>query len=192
MQLPSWLAALLEALLPASGSPAPEPVFPPSPAPEPDPAPASPPAQGWSKSLSDCHVRIQRAYPLVEAEFISTFPGYCIQRDYSYRSPEFQFELYKKGRELQNGVWVVVLKSQVVTDKDGKTPSHHNVYPSQALDMYIKKNGVVIWPDEKKPDVCAMYMALGNLWVKRGLVSGAVWKYTWKDWDHVQVDYPII
>lgn len=54
---------------------------------------------------------------------------------YGHRSPEEQFELYKKGRILQNGIWVITNKSKVVTYKDGyKSKSKHNYLPSKAVD----------------------------------------------------------
>lgn len=55
---------------------------------------------------------------------------------YGHRTPETQFELYKKGREqLPSGEWVVKNEREVVTYKDGtKKLSTHNSYPSKAID----------------------------------------------------------
>ena len=54
-----------------------------------------------------------------------------------YRSPEEQFELYKKGRKLnEQGEWYIESKRQVVTYKDGFVKkSKHNYFPSQAVDV---------------------------------------------------------
>jgi len=142
--------------------------------------------KGWSKNINDCHQKIKDAFPLVEEAFKQSHPDCYLKVDYTYRSPEFQFELYKKGRELKDGQWVVVDKTKVVTQKDGKTLSHHNVYPSQAIDVYVVKNNKIIWSDSE------LYTELGNLWDKQGLVSGATWKFSWKDYSHTQVDYKII
>ncbi len=182
-------------MVPWKPTPAEPKVLPPPP---PEPAPSGPSAatkaQGWSKKLEDCHPRLRDVHPLVEAEWKALHPEFLLQMDYTWRSPEFQFELFKKGREFKNGVWVVVNKDLVVTEKDGSKPSHHNVYPSQALDLYIKRNGVMLWPSAGDVSIGhnALYAELGRLYAAHGLVSGAVWKYNWKDWDHVQVDYPIV
>ena len=53
-----------------------------------------------------------------------------------HRSPEEQFELFKKGRENKNFKWVVVDKSKVVTNIDGRAKkSNHNYLPSKAVDV---------------------------------------------------------
>lgn len=144
-------------------------------------------AQGWSKSLDDCHAKIKETYPLVAKEFLTNHPDCTFRMDYTWRSAAFQFELYKQGRELQNGVWVVVDKSKVVTDKDGTQPSHHQTYPSQAADIYIVKDGKILWDD-----TLGLYTEVGKIWLRYGLVSGAIWSYNWKDVDHVQISYIII
>lgn len=143
--------------------------------------------QGWSKDIHDCHDRIRKAWPTVKSEWEQLHPGYSLKCDYTYRSPEFQFELYKKGRSLIDGKWVVTDPSKKVTDKDGKNPSHHNVYPAQAVDVYIlspSKN--IIWENPQ------LYTELGRLWEKHGLIAGATWKFNWKDYPHVQVEYSIV
>lgn len=158
-----------------------------------EPSPAAK-KQGWSKKLEDCHERLCIAHPQVEAEWAELHPELKLQLDYTWRSPEFQFELFKKGRELKNGKWVVVDKKKVVTEKDGTKPSHHNVYPAQAIDVYIKRNGVMMWPSDGDATVGhnKLYQELGKLYEKHGLVAGATWKYNWKDWNHVQVAYTIM
>lgn len=146
-----------------------------------------------SKSLEDCHESLRRAVPVVRGQFILAHAGYDLQVDYTYRSCQLQMALYQKGRALQDGYWVVVDEAKVVTNKDGSKPSHHNVYPSQAADIYIKgPEGKIIWPDKDDATICALYSELGRMWEAQGLVSGATWKYNWKDWDHVQVAYGIL
>lgn len=157
-----------------------------------------PPAQGWSKSLEDCHEAIINAYAPVCEEFVRCFPACDLQVDYTYRGKDLQFELFKKGRELQNGAWIVVDKSKVVTDKDGSQPSHHQTYPAQAADIYIREKGKILWPPDAHNDtaeasrVRSLYIKLGTLWMAHGLIAGANWKYSWKDLPHVQVAYSII
>lgn len=145
-----------------------------------------------SKNLADCHEAIRRAVPVVCGQFSLAYPDCELQLDYTYRSPQFQMALFQLGRELQDGYWAVVDQSKVVTDKDGTKPSHHNVYPAQAADVYIKQNGKIIWPDKDKPEICELYVAMGKLFEAQGLISGATWKYNWKDWDHIQVAYSIV
>ena len=51
-----------------------------------------------------------------------------------HRSPEEQFELYKKGRTLVDGKWTKTGKT--VTNLDGYTKkSKHNHFPSKAVDV---------------------------------------------------------
>lgn len=55
---------------------------------------------------------------------------------YGHRTPDEQFELFKKGRERVDGWWTVTDKSKVVTNLDGTTKkSKHNYYPSKAVDV---------------------------------------------------------
>jgi peptidoglycan L-alanyl-D-glutamate endopeptidase CwlK len=59
---------------------------------------------------------------------------------YANRDQVVQFELYKKGRSLINGVWVITDQSKIVTYKDGyQKMSMHNYMPSRAVDA-------VPWP----------------------------------------------
>jgi peptidoglycan L-alanyl-D-glutamate endopeptidase CwlK len=61
---------------------------------------------------------------------------------HGHRTPEQQFELYKKGRESVGEVWQVVNKKEVVTNCDGyHKKSKHNQYPSIATDIYIYVKG---------------------------------------------------
>lgn len=55
---------------------------------------------------------------------------------YGHRLPEEQFELFKQGRELRHGKWVVTERHKVVTNCDGfKKLSEHNALPSKAVDV---------------------------------------------------------
>jgi peptidoglycan L-alanyl-D-glutamate endopeptidase CwlK len=54
---------------------------------------------------------------------------------FGYRSPDEQFELFKKGRANVNGSWIILDKSKVVTYKDGfGNKSRHNL--GEAVDVY--------------------------------------------------------
>lgn len=144
-----------------------------------------------SKSISDCCAQIRSAYPIVQKEFEGSNSGCFLRLDYTYRSPQAQLDLFKKGRIFKNNQWAVFDPKQVVTQEDGtKKLSHHNIYPSQAADVYIMEYGKMLWG--QKEDEKLLYIQLGNLWTAQGLISGATWKYNWKDPDHVQLAYSII
>ena len=62
-----------------------------------------------------------------------------------FRTSEDQFELFKKGRKLVNGLWIITNKKKVVTYRDGLMKlSKHNFNPSKAMDAvpYIEGKGV--------------------------------------------------
>lgn len=151
---------------------------------------------GFSKSLADCDPRLQAAFPLVRAEWRARHPTLDLRCDYTYRSPALQFELFKKGRaQDEHGNWVLVDRNARVTDKDGTfNRGEHNYYPSKAADVYVceadTSRGSILWPlDKNHPDFHernSLYLELGHLWEQHGLVSGATWKYAWKDAPHIQ------
>lgn len=97
-----------------------------------------------------------------------------------HRSPEEQFELFKKGRENKNFKWVVVDKSKVVTNIDGRAKkSNHNYLPSRAVD-------VVPYPLDWN-DIAA-FKKLGEV-VKRKAKELGI-KISWGgDWQSLK-DYP--
>jgi peptidoglycan LD-endopeptidase CwlK len=77
--------------------------------------------------LATCDERIQK----VMNEAIKHYDFTVL---YGYRTPAEQFELFKQGRTLTNGVWKVTGKT--VTQLDGKTKmSNHNSNPSKAIDI---------------------------------------------------------
>jgi hypothetical protein len=147
--------------------------------------------QGWSKDLVDCVPSIVTAFPVVAANFMKAHPDLWIRPDYSWRSPAFQFSLYEKGRVLKNGIWVLEFPNLKVTDQDGTIKrSHHNVYPAQALDFIVFRGKTPLWP-KSNPENAALYSELGRAFNMHGLISGATWKYDWKDEGHVQAAYAI-
>ena len=58
---------------------------------------------------------------------------------FGHRTPEEQFELFKKGRSLNiDGEWIITDKSKVVTYLDGyEKKSKHNYLPSHAVDVWL-------------------------------------------------------
>lgn len=102
---------------------------------------------------------------------------------YGERSKEEQLFLYKKGRKFVSGKWVVVDKSQVVTNCDGVVKvSRHNHSPSLAIDIAPYP---IDWKDIKR------FVALSNV-VKRAAETvgvkiewGGDWKF--KDFPHYEI-----
>lgn len=142
---------------------------------------------GFSKSLDDCDHHIRAVYFDARNDFRAMNPDLDLKVDYTYRSPALQFELFKKGRALDqaSGQWVLTDRTQRVTDKDGvNSKSEHNYYPSRAADIYITRGDKILWPSSENN---ALYIELGHIWELHGLVSGAIWKFAWKDMPHVQV-----
>lgn len=99
---------------------------------------------------------------------------------YGHRTAEYQFELYKKGRELINGELVIINKKKVVTYKNGYAKkSKHNYNPSLAID-------VVPYPIDFKDTKRIRYFAGWVMGIARMLYDyGAIEsKITWGgDWD---------
>ena len=97
-----------------------------------------------------------------------------------HRSPEEQFELYKKGRVNKDFKWIVVDKAKVVTNIDGRAKkSNHNYLPSRAVD-------VVPYPLDWN-DITA-FKKLGEV-VKRKAKELGI-KISWGgDWQSLK-DYP--
>jgi peptidoglycan L-alanyl-D-glutamate endopeptidase CwlK len=134
-------------------------------------------------NIEDACKAIQDAWPIIKNEFFQRNPGRYLVLSSVYRSPEDQFNLFKKGREnLPSGEWVVTDKSRVVTNVDGfKNIGAHNYKPSRAIDVTIFDNqtGQAIW--EEASYHCLLEIASGV-----GLESGGSWK-SLKDWPHLQV-----
>jgi peptidoglycan LD-endopeptidase CwlK len=84
------------------------------------------------RSLSKLHTCVP-TLQIVMSYVIRKFDNSII---HGQRTPEFQFELFQKGRKLIGGVWVVVNEKEVVTNCDGtKIKSRHNKEPlSEAVD----------------------------------------------------------
>lgn len=93
-----------------------------------------------------------------------------------YRTPNEQFELYKKGRTFQGGKWVKT--GTTVTNLDGKTKlSNHNYSPSLAIDIAPYKPDIGIdWNDtdsfHKLSDIV--------LKVAKQLNIDIIWGGSWK------------
>jgi peptidoglycan LD-endopeptidase CwlK len=81
------------------------------------------------KALNTCHLDLITLFQ----EVVKVFDNSII---YGNRSVSVQFELFKQGRTLTNGQWIITDKKKIVTYKDGKTNlSNHNYIPSRAVDV---------------------------------------------------------
>lgn len=149
---------------------------------------------GFSKNLADADPQIQIAFPRVRLDWRNLHPDLDLKVDYTYRGPASQLELFKKGRaqDPNTGNWILVDRTKRVTDKDGTINlGEHNFYPSKAADVYIVCGTNILWPLPKdNPGYAAraaLYVELGRLWERYGLVSGATWAFSWRDEPHVQI-----
>ena len=88
--------------------------------------------------LDSCDVRLQELFRSIVPDFDNTII-------YGHRPPELQFELYRRGRVLVNGLWVVDNPKEIVTYKDGINDlSKHNFLPALAVDAVPYP---IDWPD---------------------------------------------
>lgn len=139
-----------------------------------------------SKDIQDAVKLIQDAWPQIQNEFFKRNPNRYLVITTTYRSPEEQFELFKKGRTMDTqGHWVVQRQEQIVTNVDGRTVlGAHNYMPSRAIDVTVFDNqtGKPIWEESS-------YYCLLEIAQTVGLESGGGW-HSLKDWPHLQIpDY---
>lgn len=136
-----------------------------------------------SRNIIDCVPELQGKWPLLKKEFEAIFPGWSLILTCTYRSPEEQFDLFKKGRREVNGEWVVDAPGLVVTYVDGKSRlSEHNYRPARAFDVVIvKPDGKMTWELQEPA-----WQALPKIVQSFGLESGGTWT-KFKDFPHVQV-----
>src|SRR5688572_23247461 len=106
-----------------------------------------------SRNIKDCLKSLQTAWPKLRALFQEEFPGWTMALTCTYRTPEEQFELFKKGRKLADGKWVLEDAAKRVTNVDGKTKlSNHNRFPARAFDVALKSpKGALVWDSKLAP-----------------------------------------
>lgn len=139
-----------------------------------------------TKDIADAAKPIRENWDEIRQTYAKYNPGKYLSLTSVHRPPEEQFSLYKKGRKQNpDGTWVVVDKSQVVTNVDGyKIKGAHNYMPSRAIDVAVVNNqtGKVSW---KESD----YFSLGTIAKSVGLEWGGNWKSI-KDYPHLEIpDY---
>jgi peptidoglycan L-alanyl-D-glutamate endopeptidase CwlK len=100
-----------------------------------------------------------------------------------HRPPAKQFEYYKKGRELQNGVWTVVNKKWVITNVDGYAiKGKHNYSPSLAVDFsaYVPQKPELTWDAVHLTYIGSALIMISELLYERGVISHVLrWGGNW-------------
>lgn len=139
-----------------------------------------------TKDIQDACKAIRDHWEETKRDFIEKSPGFYLELTAVFRSPEEQFELYKRGRTMgTDGKWVIQDKSKVVTNVDGyNVVGAHNYKPSRAVDVVVVDNqsGKYTWDEQR-------YHCLVDIAKHYGLESGGSWN-SFKDWPHIQVrDY---
>lgn len=147
------------------------------------------PPKGLKKSrlLKHCNQEFVRRFRLLKSAF-ERETGHELIITETYRSPELQFEYFKKGREEKVGIWVVVDRKKIITNCDGyKKLSRHNIWPSPALDVAVDKDPGpgkhISWDIEK-------YKPLGPLALRYGLRWGGDWDGDGDSTDQKFIDAP--
>lgn len=133
--------------------------------------------------LKTCHVDLQ----IVMQEVIK-ITDIDIGIAVGYRSPEEQFETFKKGRVYQSDQWLVIDSGQVVTNIDGiNRKGKHNIMPSMAVDIYIYQKGRANWDKETLSYVAGQIHAVAEILYKQGRIEHKIrWGGNW-DMDGVML-----
>lgn len=136
----------------------------------------------FSKRSKDNLASADEKLQLLFNEVIKEFDCTVI---YGHRTPEEQFELFKKGRERIDGWWKVVDKSKVVTNIDGKTKkSKHNYKPSKAVDVVPYP---LDWNDIESFKLLASVVKRKALELGINIEWGGDW-VSLKDYPHYQIN----
>ena len=101
-----------------------------------------------SRSLSDAHPRLAKAYLFSKSEFEKQHPHYSVILTCTHRSNEEQNRLYQQpfdGIDNDRDGQVDEKDEKVTNAKGGQ--SKHNAYPSLAIDVAFKNNltGKLAW-----------------------------------------------
>ncbi len=128
--------------------------------------------------LATCHQDLQAIFTYV----IDTYDCIVIR---GYRSPERQYELYMKGREVtDDGEVAITDKDEIVTYKDGiHKLSKHNHHPSFAVDVapYFPDHPHIRWDDSDAMRILAgRVMGTADVLRRYGLIDHHIrWGGNW-------------
>jgi peptidoglycan L-alanyl-D-glutamate endopeptidase CwlK len=146
----------------------------------------------FSKASRD---KLATCHPDLQTLFNEVIKGRDCTIIHGYRSPQYQFELFKKGRSFIDGRWKVVKPQHVVTYMDGyERLSKHNMKPSHAVDVMpwygVKPH--IRWDDfDGMRSFGAYVMGVMEQLIKYGDIQRPVeWGGTWRwlDYPHYQVN----
>jgi peptidoglycan L-alanyl-D-glutamate endopeptidase CwlK len=124
------------------------------------------------KNLATANIKFHRLFE----EVVKSFDCSVI---YGHRTSDEQFELFKQGRELIEGVWVKTSNQPTITNCDGTQKlSKHNTWPSQAVDVapYFTESPHIRWGNKD-----SFYYFAGYV---RGMAQSMGIKIRWGgNWD---------
>ena len=128
-----------------------------------------------SKRLITCHQDLIIIFHYAVQIFDNTIMS-------GYRSAEQQLELFKKGRTLVGGQWIIEHKNKVVTYKDGyKQKSNHQF--GNAIDV-VPYPGMWQSKDEQFFELAGVIKAIAFVLKKYGAISHDIqWGYDLWGWD---------
>lgn len=135
-----------------------------------------------STRLADCAQALAQAWVDILHAYREGNPGHDLLVTCTYRPPAEQAALYRKGRVLVDGRWVIDddPKTSIVTNIDGVTKSsRHNSQPAEALDFAVVIGGKISWDARE-------YHPVGVLAKARGIVWGGDW-VTLRDYPHLEL-----
>ena len=127
---------------------------------------------------------IEQIARLAEQAKAQLVDGSYIKPICSHRTPQQQFEIFKKGREKVDGDWIVENKNQIQTNKDGFDKlSRHNYLPALAVDFGLMK---MVHGMEDYAGNSPAYKEIGPIAEALGFEWGGCWTSPY-DPGHVQV-----
>ena len=135
--------------------------------------------------LAMCHTDLQK----LAIEAIKDAP-YDFMITHGYRTPDEQFELYKKGRTLKDDRWIRT--GNVVTFLDGYTKkSKHNLFPAEAFDVAILQKGKITWSVPLYIELAGHILEVADQLFDEEIINNRInWGGNWvrlHDYPHYQI-----
>lgn len=125
-----------------------------------------------SKDLTNAHPTLIEFFSRLKTWYEGKFDGRTLEVLSVDRTPKEQLQLFTQGR-LDTG--------ERVTEKDGyNARSRHNYFPSHAIDVVVKCNGVVAWNED-------YYHPIGLAIFQLGYSGEIRWGGIWRDFGHIEV-----